>query len=94
MIMKSVRALVLTVTMTLPAIALAQGTPPAPPANDKGGELAKVREACRADVERLCKDIKPGGGRVHECLRTHHDELSDGCKGAIKEARQHRHGHG
>jgi hypothetical protein len=93
MITKSVRALVLAVTMTLPAIALAQGAPPTPPPNDKGGEFAKVHEACRADVERLCKDIKPGDGRIRECMRAHHDELSDGCKAAIKEARQHRHEH-
>ena len=92
MITKSIRALVLAVTMTLPVVAFAQGAPPAPPPNDKGGDFAKVREACHADVERLCKDIKPGDGRLRECLRSHHDELSDGCKGAITEARQHRHG--
>ena len=92
MITTSIRALVLAATMTLPALAFAQGAPPAPPPDDKGGDFAKVRDACRADVERLCKDIKPGEGRLHECLRSHHDELSDGCRGAIKEARQHRRG--
>jgi hypothetical protein len=72
---------------------LAQGTPPAPPAPPAGDghSFAKVREACRPDVERLCKDVKPGDGRIRECLKAHAPELSDGCKAAIKEAREHHH---
>ena len=26
------------------------------------------RAACRADVERLCPDVQPGGGRIAACL--------------------------
>lgn len=25
-------------------------------------------EACKEDTENLCKDVKPGGGRVQACL--------------------------
>ncbi|KAF8068300.1 hypothetical protein HT031_001987 [Scenedesmus sp. PABB004] len=35
---------------------------------------------CRGDVERFCKDVEPGEGRVHACLRGHRKELSDGCR--------------
>jgi len=28
-----------------------------------------LREACEADVRRQCAHVRPGGGRVHQCLR-------------------------
>ncbi|KAI8465216.1 MAG: hypothetical protein J3K34DRAFT_379960 [Monoraphidium minutum] len=37
--------------------------------------------ACRLDVEQFCKDARPGGqGGVHQCLRKHRGELSEGCR--------------
>ena len=39
-------------------------------------------EACLADKERLCKDVKPGEGRIMECLKAHEAELSEGCRAA------------
>lgn len=39
-------------------------------------------EACRADKERFCKDVKPGEGRIVECLKAHEAELSEGCRAA------------
>ena len=44
--------------------------------------------ACKADAEKFCKDVKPGGGRVMACLKAHEDQLSDSCKakGAEKKA--------
>lgn len=91
MLTKLIRTVVLVAAVALPALALAQGAPPTPPPGEGGapGHFAKVREACRTDVERLCKDVKPGEGRIRECLKTHATELSDGCKAAIHEARQH-----
>lgn len=95
MILKVIRLMALGVAMGPPALVLAQNAPPAPPPGESGGrgELAKVREACRADVDRLCKDVKPGHGQIRECLKAHAAELSDGCKAAINEAREHHHNH-
>jgi hypothetical protein len=45
----------------------------APEDKDKPG-------ACRADVEKLCKGIQPGGGRIAMCLKQHEAELSAECK--------------
>jgi hypothetical protein len=42
--------------------------------------LQAAREACQADVAKLCPDVKPGGGRIAACLREHASELSDSCK--------------
>eukprot|EP00878_Enallax_costatus_P007022 GHUV01007359.1.p1 GENE.GHUV01007359.1~~GHUV01007359.1.p1 ORF type:complete len:595 (+),score=136.49 GHUV01007359.1:1595-3379(+) len=39
-----------------------------------------LAEACRVDVDKYCKDVEPGGGRVHACLRHQMNYLSDRCK--------------
>ena len=35
--------------------------------------------ACKADIEKFCKDIKPGGGRIWACLKSNGDRLSQEC---------------
>lgn len=40
---------------------------------------------CRADVERLCPGITPGGGNYHACLKEHAAELSPACQQQIAE---------
>jgi hypothetical protein len=95
MIAKLIRLVAFSSALAVPGLALAQGTPPpAPPPSGGHGDFAKTREACKADVQRFCKDEKPGGGRIRDCLKAHRDELSDGCKTAIKEAREHHHQNG
>jgi hypothetical protein len=49
------------------------------------------RRACRADVQKLCPDAKPGGGEIRKCLQDHKDELSDACKEAIARRHARRH---
>ncbi|KAF5838865.1 hypothetical protein DUNSADRAFT_2034 [Dunaliella salina] len=39
-----------------------------------------LAEACRNDVEAYCKDVEPGEGRVHLCLRFNKDKLTDKCR--------------
>lgn len=40
----------------------------------------KGASACRIDVERFCKEVKPGEGRILACLKAHEAELSASCK--------------
>ena len=40
---------------------------------------------CADDIEKYCKEIKPGGGRLLECLKAHETELSVSCRGKIGE---------
>lgn len=47
-----------------------------------------VVEACKADIEKLCPGVQPGEGRIAQCLRGKHRQLSDGCKTALKEQRK------
>jgi Cysteine rich repeat len=43
-----------------------------------------VVAACKQDMQTLCSDVKPGEGRVKECMKSHREQLSAGCKAAIK----------
>ncbi len=47
---------------------------------------AAVGKACKADVKKLCADVKPGRGTVGECMKSHAADLSDGCKEAMVKA--------
>jgi hypothetical protein len=38
---------------------------------------------CRADVEKLCSGIKPGGGRIVACLHEHAADVSPACHDAM-----------
>ena len=40
---------------------------------------------CADDIEKYCKEIKPGGGRLLECLKAREAELSVSCRGKIGE---------
>ena len=55
------------------------------PACKKNIEKAKkkaheLKEACKDDAQKLCKGMKPGGGKILQCLKQHEDELSPSCK--------------
>jgi hypothetical protein len=47
---------------------------------------AAVREACAADMQKLCAD-KTGPDR-RQCMIDHRADLSDGCKSAIAAMRE------
>lgn len=47
-------------------------------------QTAEERAECKADVERLCKGIEPGGGRIVECLAKQKDKISVGCAKALE----------
>ncbi len=42
--------------------------------------IARAEDACRADVEKLCAGIPPGGGRVLSCLKANEAQVSPACK--------------
>jgi hypothetical protein len=34
---------------------------------------------CKADIKRLCRGVRPGGGRMMQCLKAHENDLTVGC---------------
>lgn len=49
------------------------------------GDGADPFSACRDDQQRLCADVKPGGGRIMECMRSHLADLSDACRAVAQD---------
>jgi hypothetical protein len=34
---------------------------------------------CKADIQRLCAGVQPGGGRIAQCLKAQQNSVSVGC---------------
>jgi hypothetical protein len=47
--------------------------------------LAHVANECKDDLKTLCSDIKPGGGRLLQCLDKNSAKVSGKCKQAMKD---------
>jgi hypothetical protein len=45
-----------------------------------------VANGCRGEIEKYCKDVTPGEGRVLACLYAHEDKLSGRCEYALYDA--------
>jgi len=44
-------------------------------------------KACKADGEKYCKGIKPGGGRILSCLKGRESDLTPECKAEFNRAK-------
>jgi Cysteine rich repeat len=42
-----------------------------------------MARACRSDVQSLCAAVKPGGGRIAQCLQQHEAQLTPACKAQL-----------
>jgi cysteine rich repeat protein len=51
-------------------------------------QIKEVHKACEDDLLTFCPGIKPGAGRVAQCLKANKDNLSDDCKAAILEVKE------
>jgi hypothetical protein len=47
--------------------------------------MAKQRSVgvCAADIKAKCAGVKPGGGRIKDCVKTNAAEFSDPCKARL-----------
>jgi len=73
--MKIVRTAIqlLLVSATMPAFA--QGLE---------AEIQALKTYCKSDIERLCPNVEPGGGRIKACLMAQKKELTVGCAEALQ----------
>jgi hypothetical protein len=71
--------LLLLVSATIPSFAEGQGLE---------AEIRALKTYCKADLERLCPNVEPGGGRIKACLMTNMNEVTVGCAKALKELKE------
>ena len=50
--------------------------------------LKEVNQACEDDLQQYCAGVKPGEGRIAQCLKDHKDKLSAECKTQIADLLQ------
>jgi Cysteine rich repeat len=50
--------------------------------------LAYLANECRDDLNKYCSDVKPGEGRVIDCIAKKKDVITERCKNAIKDVSQ------
>lgn len=43
---------------------------------------------CADDIDKLCKDVTPGGGKVLACLKANESSVSPTCKEHLREVKQ------
>jgi hypothetical protein len=55
---------------------------------------ADLKQACAADVKKLCDGVQPGGGRIMQCMKSHAVDLSSACKAALVAHRRAHRGQG
>ena len=71
-------AVLATLLICCGASALAQNTMPAPPGGATG--------PCADDLQKYCKGIQPGGGRLAACLEPHRAQLTQECRSRMEPA--------
>ena len=53
-----------------------------------GPQAAKAQRgalaACKADAERICPGVTPGGGKLIGCLKQHENYVTIGCAKELK----------
>jgi len=55
-------------------------------AAEEKGIVETFTEGCKAELETLCKGVKPGDGRLLACLYAHSDKISAKCEYAMYDA--------
>ena len=50
---------------------------------------ANAAHPCKADMDKFCKDVKPGGGAIAKCMKEHAADLSAECKASSQEMKGH-----
>ena len=46
----------------------------------EGHVFAADQGPCAQDIAKFCKDVKPGGGAIRNCLEAHEGQLTAACK--------------
>jgi len=75
--------------IVLAALLLAAASPAwAQATSDQRQRARAVAKACRADAQKFCQGVEPGGGRLLACLQARDTELSANCRTTLKGMKQ------
>ena len=55
-------------------------------AGSDGNLVQTVTEGCKVELEKYCRNVTPGEGRILACLYAHGDKLSPKCEYALYDA--------
>ena len=58
--------------------------------SQQAAEIQALRTYYKADVERLCPKVEPGGGRLKACLSRQKEKMTVGCAQALQKLQQSR----
>ncbi len=72
-----------------PAAAPAAPAPAAAPSLSPREEARVVRANCGSDLQKFCADVRVGGGRAIECLRSHAANLTPPCQSTLSSLAAH-----
>jgi hypothetical protein len=50
-------------------------------------QAMSVAQICKADYDRFCSNVQPGGGRILACLSANAPNLSEPCRAAMPDAK-------
>jgi hypothetical protein len=50
-------------------------------------QAMRVAQICKADYDRFCSNVRPGGGRILACLSANAPGLSEPCLAAMPDAK-------
>lgn len=53
----------------------------------RGAARSRWQASCGAEIDKFCKDVQAGQGRVRQCLMEHESELGEACKAAVQARR-------
>jgi hypothetical protein len=46
-------------------------------------KAAAIGKACAPDVKQNCAGVKPGGGRIEACVKSHFADFRQTCRDAV-----------
>ena len=69
-----------------PAASAPKAAAAAPARKPSSAQIAAIRSACRADYQRTCASVPPGGAAALSCLERNKAKLSAGCQQAVNAA--------
>jgi hypothetical protein len=51
------------------------------------GAKAGGERVCQEDAKKFCSNVRPGGGRIYNCLTSHNAELAPACRERLTAAK-------